>query len=171
MNRWIKPTLTLLAVTGLATLGGCPLFDDEGDDGGTCDGFCDAMVACGDSSKSDCMSNCNSNDLAYSNAGINAGSMLDCMTSNYTCGMDGDALGELIAKCMAGACGTSGSCAAGAAPRCCGDGIVLCIEGEWYGLLCSTVCATSEMTYADSCGTEFQGQQSSTGNPVCWCYQ
>jgi hypothetical protein len=170
MNHWIKLTLALTAMAYLATLTACPLFDDD-EDAGTCEGFCDEMVSCGDSSSTDCMSNCTSNDLAYSSAGINSGSMLSCMTSNYTCGTDSESLSMLIAQCMASACGTSGSCAAGATPSCCGDGIVLCLEGQWYGLLCTQVCATSDMTYAGSCGTEYQGQQSDSGNPVCWCYE
>ena len=155
-----------LALTALVALTACPSDDDA-----TCEDLCTKMDGCADSDHAECISQCTAEDLKYSNAGMDSTAMLDCMIGGYSCAMSDEQFATLILTCAAGACGQSGSCSAEDAPACCGDGIVLCLGEEWAGLTCGDVCQMSDMTYAGTCGTEFQGQQSSTGNDVCWCYE
>jgi hypothetical protein len=49
--------------------------------------------------------------------------------------------------------------------------ITLCSEGEELTVYCEAICQAQEVpsAYTGTCGPEYMGMPSSTGNDVCWC--
>jgi hypothetical protein len=52
---------------------------------------------------------------------------------------------------------------------CTADIIAVCYDGRTTTLTCPEVCKLNNATYVGVCSNEYQGQQSSDGQDVCWC--
>jgi len=50
-----------------------------------------------------------------------------------------------------------------------GESLDLCRSGFLYTYDCNAECALSGKSYTGFCGTSYQGQMTSTGEPDCWC--
>jgi len=160
-----RMALILATLTAL-NLAGCEKEDS------ICLEPCQRLVQCGDEPDPDaCLDECEEFIADIGDAGVNTSTIPNCIFSNYVCGEGLDGLGEAIFKCMANACKKTGECSEDDPPSCCADSIVQCSEGTWYGGLCEWVCDAGGGTYVGpgGCGSEYQGQQSSTGDDVCWC--
>lgn len=47
--------------------------------------------------------------------------------------------------------------------------ITVCSGTNQYEYTCSGICASTSTTFTGTCGTSYNGQASSNGQPKCWC--
>jgi hypothetical protein len=57
----------------------------------------------------------------------------------------------------------------GSDAKCSGNNLTACSNGMQMTMSCTETCKANGKTYVGACGSEYQGQKSSTGGDVCWC--
>lgn len=157
MPMRLHPLLALLLVLGAA----CGDDDDDDDDGDaqpiTCESLAPTLAECDPAqTEADWLDLCAVAELTQ-----------DCLQAiaSAPCAEHAALMPSYQAGCFP-------PCNAAESPATCGpnDTLTRCVEDLGTVVYrCGPVCEINGASYTGTCGTEYQGQTSDTGEDVCWC--